>query len=46
MYCKNNIDEHSECQKCCRYCEIDCERRCVFDRYNSACDFEVSIDEL
>lgn len=39
--CKIGVEEHSNCDKCCKYCDRDCNKRCVFDKNNQECKNEI-----
>lgn len=35
ILCKIDIEENSDCKKCCLYCENTCEKKCVFAKFNN-----------
>jgi hypothetical protein len=41
MFCKIDIEEDSECKKCCKLCKLTCERKCIFAKRNAECNNQV-----
>lgn len=41
IYCKIDIEENSECKKCCKDCKSLCNKKCVFLKTNLECDNKV-----
>lgn len=37
VLCKIDIEENSNCKKCCKYCNIDCSKKCVFCKTDLDC---------
>lgn len=40
IFCKIDIEEDSECKKCCKYCNNKCSKQCIFDKRNVECKNE------
>ena len=38
MFCKIDIEENSECKRCCNTCKNTCERKCIFTKRNVKCN--------
>lgn len=41
ILCKVDIEENSNCKKCCKDCTIKCSKRCIFDKNNVNCDNQI-----
>lgn len=38
ILCEIDIEENSQCKKCCKHCNNKCERKCVFCQTSLECD--------
>lgn len=46
VLCKIDIEEHSNCNKCCKHCDINCSKKCVFYKTNLECDNKILVSHL